>query len=178
MTTLNPLQKRARNLMSMSSVFQLTVFFGWLFAVWASINLDSRGSTLMISPFWTAWLREAEPSVVAVMLVTLPEWIAMFWALTRLRSLAKALYSQPPISTAVAGQFSKLANAVVVMIVVFVFGRGLVADLVLPASTQNPPTAIGFTAFLLLVIIVMVLRSVAFLLREACRLDEENRSFV
>lgn len=176
MNSRKEVRRRARHLMSLSSVFQVVVFFGWLFTAFLSTKIDSQYSFLL-PPMLGEWLRDVEPDVMSVLLVTLPVWAGFFWSLVRLRGLARALYTQPSISLPVAEQFGRLARAVTLALVLMIFGPGLVGEIVLP-DAYSPPGSIGLTGVLLLSIIILVLNSVSALVREACAIDDENRGFV
>lgn len=171
------LRRHAWHLMSLSSGFQVVAFLGWLgtAAIGSSPEIDEL---LFFSPMWRQWIELADPSFMVILVAKFPEWLGTFWALYRLRQLGKVLYVEAPISAPVAESFSRLAGAATLLVLLIALGGPIAGDRVIGDEQSGPVIPLGLSGFLLFGAVILVLKTTSILIRQACRIDAENRSFV
>lgn len=170
------LRRHAWHLMSLSSAFQAVAFLGWVCT--AIIGTAEDVELLFFSPMWRQWIELADPSFLAILVAKFPEWLGTFWALYRLRQLGKVLYVEAPISAPVAESFSRLAGAATLLMLLTAFGGPTAGGLMMPDDQGGPVIPLGLSGFLLFGAMILVLKTIAILIRQACQIDQENRSFV
>ncbi|CAM5228555.1 hypothetical protein [Rhodanobacter lindaniclasticus] len=174
--TVSRIQRRARDLMSVASVLAFCTVMAWLLiamGLWQASGTGPAESSSMhrLLEHWHMMPnRPFNASLLA--LAWLLAFVATMTPIVCLRRLGKALYTQPPLSFAVARRFLWLGRALVINIVI-----GFAASWV--AASQIEAYQITFSlGFWGTVIAAILAYVVAELVREGARAIEENREFV
>lgn len=172
---LSRIQQRARDLMSFASVFAFGTVACWLFI--ALLLWQTRGSNdptetqHLLLEHWHLLPKTSFNATVLALAWVLSFAVAMA-PIVCLRKLGKALYTQPPLSFAVARRFSWLGHALVANIV-----GGFAAGWI--AASQIPQYQLTFSlGFLGTAVAAILAYVVAEMVREGARASEENREFV
>ena len=172
------LRRHAWHLMSLSSGFQVVALLGWIFTAMIGSGADDGAPLLFLSPMWRQWIELSNPSFLTILVAKFPEWLGIFWALYRLRRLGKTLYVEAPISMPVADSFAKLGDAVGWLMLLTAFGGPIAGGFMVSNDQGGPVIPLGLSGFLLFGATILVLKTIAIVIRQACRIDAENRSFV
>jgi len=172
------LRRHAWHLMSLSSGFQVVAFLGWIFTAMIGSGADEGAPLLFLSPMWRQWIELSNPSFLTILVAKFPEWLGAFWALYRLRRLGKVLSVEAPISAPVADSFAKLGDAVGWLMLLTAFGGPIAGGLMVSNDQGGPVIPLGLSGILLFGAMILVLKTIAIVIRQACRIDAENRSFV
>lgn len=176
-STLTRTRRRARNLMSLASLFGFCVVIWWL--VIALVVWRASGATPDDAPlsqhflkYWH-WAAASKPvDVIALALAWFLTLVANLAPIVCLRRLGYALYTQLPLSFIVARRFLWLGRALVANIVIG-FAAGLI-----PAGQLKGydfTFSLGFWGTVVAAILAYV---VADVIREGARAAEENREFI
>ncbi|HEV7122326.1 MAG TPA: hypothetical protein VGN24_02740 [Rhodanobacter sp.] len=174
--TLTRIQRRARDLMSLASVLVFFTVIAWLLialGLWQASGVGATASSSMPRLLKHWHMMPKQPlDLPMIALACLLAFVAALAPLVCLRSLGKALYSQPPLSFIVAGRFAWLGHALVINIVVG-FAAGLIA------ASEIKDYQLTFSLGSLGTLIAAVLAYVvAEMVREGARAAKENREFV
>lgn len=170
------IQRRARDLMSFASVFAFCTVVWWL--LMALLLWQARGSgssdPALAQHLLEHWHLLPKTSYNVSMLAF--AWVLGFAVamapIICLRKLGEALYTQVPLSFAVARRFTWLGHALVVNIV----GGFAVGWVVASQIAQYQLSfSLGFLGTLTAAILAYV---VAEMVREGARAAEENRAFI
>lgn len=173
---LSPIQCRARDLMSLASVLTFCVVMMWLLIALGLWQASDAGPTEIssVQRMLERWhMMPNQPSDMPVLaLAWLLAFVATIAPIVCLRSLGKALYTQPPLSFIVARRFLWLGHALVTNIVIG-FAAALLAASQIKAYQLT--FSLGFWGTVIAAILAYV---VAEIVREGARAAEENREFV
>ena len=170
-------QRRARDLMSLASLFGFCAVVGWLtvaLIVWSASGVSSiePSSARKVLEHWH-WVVANKPAGASTLalgwLLTL---VATLAPIVCLRRLGYALYTQAPLSFVVAQRFLWLGRALVANIVIG-FAAGLIAASQIEGYDFT--FSLGFWGTFMAAILAYV---VADVIREGARAAEENREFV
>jgi hypothetical protein len=173
---LTAIQRRAYDLMSMSSVLAFCTIMAWLLIALGLWQASGASSTDTSSPqrLLEHWHMMPKKPFNTPMLVL--AWLLSFFAtmapIVCLRSLGKALYTQAPLSFIVGRRFLWLGRALVINIVI-----GFAAALIAASHIKEYQLtfSLGFWGTL---IAATLAYTVAEMVREGALAIEENREFV
>src|SRR5574337_616578 len=161
---LSPIQCRARDLMSLASVLTFCVVMMWLLIALGLWQASDAGPTEIssVQRMLERWhMMPNQPSDMPMLaLAWLLAFVATIAPIVCLRSLGKALYTQPPLSFIVARRFLWLGHAL------------LAASQI---KAYQLTFSLGFWGTVIAAILAYV---VAEIVREGARAAEENREFV
>ena len=173
---LTRIQRRARDLMSLASVAGFCAAVSWLMvggmvlAVTATSSHVPSSAQAVLERWNLLPKQQADGWMLA--LIWLLAFVAMMAPIVCLRRLGKALYTQPPLSLAVARRFQWLGHALVANIFIGFVAGGI-------AVTQIKGYQITFSlGFLGTFIAATLAYMVAEMVREGALAAEENREFV
>lgn len=174
--SLTRIQRRARDLMSLASVA------GFCAAVWSlmlggmvlavtATSSHAPSYALAVLEHWNL-VPKQQADAWMLALIWLLAFVAMMAPIVCLRRLGKALYTQPPLSLAVARRFQWLGHALVANIFIGFVAGGI-------AASQIKEYQITFSlGFLGTFIAATLAYMVAEMVREGALAAEENREFV
>ena len=169
-------QRRARDLMSLASALAFFTIMAWLLIALGLVQASGSGATkpsslLRLLEHWHMMPKQPfDTSMLA--LACLLAFVAAMAPIVCLRSLGKALYTQPPLSYIVARRFLWLGRALVINIVV-----GWIAGWIAASQIKEYQLtfSLGFWGTFIAAILAYI---VADMIREGARAAEENREFV
>lgn len=175
--TLSRTQRRARDLMSLASLFGFCAILWWLLIALVVSNAvgahahDAPSSQALLK-YWH-WSVASEPvdgrRLVLAWLLALSATLA---PIVCLRKLGHALYTQAPLSALVAQRFLWLGRALVANIILGVVAASIASSQI---KQYEVSFSLGFWGTLIAAILAYV---VADVIREGARAAEENREFV
>lgn len=173
---LTRIQRRARDLMSISSVLAFCTILAWLLIGMALVltggaSATKSSSSLRLLEHWH--MMPTQPFDMPLLaLACLLAFVAALAPIVCLRGLGKALYNQPPLSFIVGRRFLWLGHALVVNIVV-----GWIAAFIFASQIKQHQLSfsLGFWGTFIAAILAYV---VAEIIREGALAAKENREFV
>lgn len=170
------IQRRARDLMSLASLLAFCMIVAWLLialGLWQASGaspINPSSAQRLLAHWHMMPTQPLDTSTLAQ--AWLLGFVAAMTPIVCLRSLGKALYTQPPLSLIVARRFLWLARALVANIVIG-FAAGLLAASQIKEYQLS--FSLGFWGTFIAAILAYV---VADVIREGARAAEENREFV
>lgn len=170
------IQRRARDLMSFASVFAFCTMAWWLLMALSLWQASGSGSNDPVSAqhLLEHWhlLPKTSFNVSVLAFAWALAFVVAMAPIVCLRKLGKALYTQAPLSFAVARRFTWLGHALVANIVGG-FAVGWIAASQI--AQYQLSFSLGFLGTLTAAILAYI---VAEMVREGARAAEENRAFI
>lgn len=170
------IQRRARDLMSLASIAGFFAVVWWLMIAlfaWMASGVSWTDAAKAQSVLQDWHLMPSQPANAWLLVLSwLVAFVATMAPIVCLRRLGNALYSQPPLSLAVARRFHWLGHALIANIFFGFVAAGI-------ASSQINDYQVSFSlGFWGTFVAATIAYMVAEMVREGALAAEENRAFV